>query len=188
VCDGGPNPPLTDVVSDFDAGLGASLELLNCATVLGGEVVVEDLTMGEYCWVYTTGSHRLACSSVTFRVLEAGTQELGVQRFVYIREPGGPGDMQLLQEGGGFSLAPLTLVDSTFQLPRDSWWRLSADEDTLTFETSTDGETWMFRGSGAPSFPLTDVTINIGAGQYLAGPVSGTARFDCLNVPPPCGD
>ena len=45
-----------------------------------------------------------------------------------VPEPDGPGDMALLQENNGFSFErfPFTAGDSSFQLPRDGWWRLSA--------------------------------------------------------------
>lgn len=188
VCDGGPNPPLSDVVSDFDAGLGPSLALLNCAAIEAGELVVED-TAGQFCWAYTTGSHSLRCDSVTFKVQAAGNQQAGVQAFVYLREPDGPGDMALLQENNGFSFQRFTFADDSFQLPRDTWWRLSADQDdVITFETSTNATDWVVRASGPATFALTNVTINIGGGNYLSVVDPGVARFDCLNVPPPCGE
>jgi len=186
-CDGPFDyPPVSAIVADFNDGLDPNLGLLNCATIENGEVTVTDTT-GEYCWFYTQGSRRLTCDRFTVRILAEGSEQTGIQRFVFIREVAGDGELNLLQENGGFSLDPIALDPSGFSLPQDTWWRIGADEnDFVTFETSADGVTWQVRGSGPSPMPLDNVQIDIGAGNWGGVSDPGTARFDCFNVAPPC--
>lgn len=185
-CDGGPEPPLSAIASDFDAGLGDDVGLWDCAVLVDGEVHMEAFP-GQYCWFYTTGSHRLACDSISFRVLEVGNQAVGVQRFIYLEPIPGGATINVLQEGGGFG-GDFVYVDPSFSLTEDAWWRLRADETTVYFETSRDGVMWNPKGSAEPGFPLDQVSVMVGAGNWNNVPDPGLAVFDCLNVPPPCGD
>src|SRR5688572_28677386 len=54
------NPPLSDVINDFNGGIGADMALLNCAAIVDGEVSITDVN-GDYCWFYTVGARRLRC-------------------------------------------------------------------------------------------------------------------------------
>jgi len=185
-CEGGPNPPLSDIVSDFDSGVGDNLQLLNCAEIVDGEVHTDPALTSEYCWVFTTGVRRLACDAVTVRILEAGEQQ-GVHRFIYIRQNDGDGALNVLQEVGGFG-GDLTFTDTSFLLSQDGWWRVSADETTITFSTSADGATWNTKATATPSFPLDNISIAVGSGMWQNGATPSFDRFDCFNVGPPCGD
>lgn len=186
-CTPGTNPPVSGIVSDFDTAIGADLGLLNCAQVVDGQLHTSPAFESEYCWLYTNGARSLACDAVTVRLIAYGTQDLGIHRFMYIRENVGDGALNVLQEVEGFS-GDLTYSDSSFDESQDAWWRLSADETTVTFETSPDGVTWTFKGSGVPGFPLDDVSIAVGSGMWQTVAAPGVDRFDCFNVAPPCGD
>lgn len=186
VCEGGPNPPLSGITSDFDAGVGENLFLLNCATIVDGEVQTTPSVQNEFCWVGTTGVRRLACDQITVRIVQVGEQS-GVHRLIYVRENDGPGAINVLQEGGIFG-GDLTFTDSTFDLAEDGWWRVSADQSTITFSTSADGVTWKPKGSAVASFPLDNINIAVGSGMWQAGASPSVDRFDCFNVGPPCGD
>ena len=142
--------------------------------------------MGEYCWVATTGVRRLACDAVTVRILEAGTQ-VGVHRLIYVRQNDGEAAVNLLQEGNDFG-GDLSFTDNSFNITADSWWRVSADETTITFATSPDGVIWNTKGTAVPAFPLDDIQIVVGSGMWQAGASPSLDRFDCFNVGPPCGD
>ncbi len=185
-CDGGPEPPLSSITNDFEAGLGSELAFNSCPTIVDGEVHIEAFP-GDYCWFFTTGSHRLRCDGITVRVLEVGNQMVGVHRFIYLREVSGDGAINVIQEGGGFG-GDLTFTSTTFSLVQDAWWRLRADETTVYFETSADGVSWNLKGSAVPTFSLDFVNISIGAGNWNNVAAPGLARFDCFNVPPPCGE
>ena len=185
-CDGGPNPPLGDISSDFDAGVGADFYLQNCATIVDGQVETDPAVMGEYCWVGTTGVRRLACSGVTVRILDAG-QQSGVHRFIYVTDNDSDGRINILQESGGFG-GDLDYSDGSFNLTQDAWWQVSADETTLTFSTSPDGVMWNTKGTVVPSFPLDNINIAVGSGMWQPGAAPSNDRFDCFNVGPPCGD
>lgn len=186
VCDGGANPPLSAIASDFDTGVGDNLFLLNCAEIVDGEVQTDPAIKGEYCWVGTTGARRLACDAVTVRILEAGNQ-FGVHRFIYVRQNSGSGAINVLQEGNEFG-GDLSYTDVTFDITQDAWWRVSADETTVTFSTSPDGVTWKTKGTTAATFPLDDINIAVGSGMWQRGASPSFDRFDCFNVGPPCGD
>jgi hypothetical protein len=186
VCEGGPNAPLSGITSDFDSGVGENLFLLNCAEIVDGAVQTDPAVMSEYCWVATEGVRRLACDSVTVRILEAGTQA-GVQRFIYVRQNDGDGAVNILQEGDGFG-GDLTYTDNSFDIDDDRWWRVSADETTITFWTSHDGVMWDPKGTAVPPFPLDNIHIAVGSGMWQAGAAPSLDRFDCFNVGPPCGD
>lgn len=186
VCNGGPNPPLSAISSDFDTGVGENLFLLNCAEIVNGEVQTDPAVKDEYCWVATTGVRRLACDAITVRILEAGNQD-GVHRFIYVRQNDGAGAINVLQEGNGFG-GDLDYTNDGFNISVDSWWRVSADETTLTFSTSPDGVTWTEKGTAVPTFPLDDINIAVGSGMWQVGASPSFDRFDCFNVGPPCGD
>jgi hypothetical protein len=186
VCEGGPNAPLSGITSDFDSGVGESLFLVNCAEIVDGEVQTDPAVMSEYCWVATLGVRRLACDAVTVRILEAGNQ-FGVHRFIYVRQNDGEGAINILQEGNDFG-GDLTYADNSFDITADSWWRVSADETTITFSTSDDGVMWNPKGTAAPPFPLDNINIAVGSGMWQAGADPSFDRFDCFNVGPPCGD
>lgn len=185
-CDGGPNPPLSGITSDFDNGVGQNLFLVNCASIVNGEVQTTPSTQSEFCWVQTTGVRRLACDGITVRITLAGEQQ-GVHRLIYIRETGGDGAINVLQENGGFG-GDLDFTDTSFDIVADAWWRVSADETTVTFSTSSDGVTWKEKGSRAAPFPLDNIYIAVGSGMWQAGATPSVDRYDCFNVGPPCGD
>jgi hypothetical protein len=185
-CNGGPNPPLSDITSDFDTSVGENLYLQNCAAIVDGEVHSDPAVMGEFCWVGTTGARRLACDAVTVRILDAGNQ-FGVHRLVYIRENGGPGELNVLQENNSFG-GDLDFTSASFDIVEDAWWRVSANETTITFSTSPDGLIWSVKGTAVPTFPLDDINIAVGSGMWQMGASPSLDRFDCFNVGPPCGD
>lgn len=180
------NSGTSAVTFDFDSSLPSSLVPNgSCISYDAGEVVFSPMGVTSFCWLQLAGSRHLTCDTFTVRISESGSQQLGMQRFFYVREVGGPGEMNLIQEGGGFNLdgiGPGGPYDPTFDL----WWRLRADETTVYFETSNDGVTWNERVSGPPPFSLDEVTIAFGAGVYQDIPNPGEARYDCLNLAGSC--
>jgi hypothetical protein len=181
-------PPISGIQNDFGSEIGPDLGFLNCGVVQNGQVVLDPTRASEFCWFYNVTPHRLTCDAVTFRLIEAGSQEIGMQRFIYLDVFDGPaGETEaILQEVNGFSFTTLQEVESSFHSVDDAWWRLRADQDTLYFETSPDGATWKLKGSGPAPFSLDSVRVRIGAGVWQAIATPLPVSYDCLNVPPPC--
>lgn len=192
----GALPPVSEIVDTFDGGLQSpSLALFGaCVSASGGEVIAAPSGLDDFCWVSTLGSHRLACDALTVRVGPTLTAELGAQTFIYLHDTGGAGDQNLILEGGGFQFTPpIPLQNSAYDPMRDLYWRLRAGvpdatgATTLAFDTSEDGVTWTERGAGPAAIPLTDVTVDVGAGVYMSVPTPpGEAHIDCFNAPAPC--
>jgi len=191
------NPPLDAVVATFDAGFSPLAPQGSCVTVDAGTALFAPTAMPtDFCWVAVQGPHRLTCSSLTFRVLEATNGVLGAQTFVYLQDASSGAEAYLLLEGGGFGLnradgsAPIPFMGSDVYSPdNDRWWRLRADLTTLYFETSKDGVNWTLRAAGEPPVPLDSLLVQIGSGIYdaLQG-APGQTRIDCVNAGPPCGE
>jgi hypothetical protein len=180
------NSGTSDVEFDFEGTLPSSLVPHgSCISYEGGEVVFAPASVGDYCWLELAGSRHLTCDSFTVRLSESGSQALGMQRFIYIRAVDGSGELNLLQESGGFNL-DLIGSGGPFDPTKDFWWRLRATDRLLVFETSEDGITWNERVSGAPPFSLDEVTIQFGAGMWQDVGTPGQAQYDCLNLAGSC--
>ena len=191
------NPPLDAVVATFDTGFAPLAPQGTCVSLdAGAALFAPAMAPTEFCWLGVQGPHRLTCSSLTFRVLEATNAVLGAQTFVYLEDASSGDEAYLLLEGGGFSVKrsdgsnPIPFMGSEIYSPEnDRWWRLRADLTTLFFETSKDGVTWTLRAAGEPPVPLDALLVEIGAGTYDAlTSAPGQARIDCVNAGPPCGE
>jgi hypothetical protein len=183
-------------VATFDAAYSPLAPQGTCVSLDAGTALfAPTATPTDFCWVSVQGPHRLTCSSLTFRVLEATNGVLGAQTFVYLHDAPTGDEVYLLLEGGGFRLSrsdgtdPVPFIGSDVYSPdNDLWWRLRADLTTIYFETSKDGASWTLRASGEPPIPMDALLVDIGAGIYeaLQSP-PGQARIDCVNSGPPCG-
>jgi hypothetical protein len=181
------NPPLSDLQHDFEGELGPDLALHPaCGSIDNGQLVFDPALMNEYCWIYNVSAHRLTCDALTLRLIEAGSQENGMQRFIYLNAFGTDDDVFVLQEVNAFNFMGLDTVESSFNPVDDTWWRLRADLDTLFFETSADGATWNLKGTGTAPFSLDSVLVRIGAGTWQEVTNPMPVSYDCLNLPPPC--
>lgn len=181
-----PNSGTSEVVFDFETGIPSSLVPNgNCITYGGGEAIISPTTVGEYCWLGLAGARHLTCDSFTVRISETGSQELGMQRYIYIRDAVTDDAIDLLQEVGGFHFGVLGDA-GTFDPTRDFFWRVRATDTLLFFETSEDGEVWEERVSGPHPFPLDNIVIQFGAGMWQTVGNPGQAHFDCLNLTAGC--
>lgn len=179
------NSGTSDVTFDFEEPIPPVLVPSGgCISYDAGEVVFSPAAVGDYCWLELAGSRHLACDTFAVRVSDPGSQELGMQRFIYIRQIGGEGALNLLQEVGGFNLEGIG--EAPYDPSRDFWWRLRATDTMLYFDTSEDGVRWTERIAGVPPFPLDEVSIQFGAGMWGFVENPGQARFDCVNLPGAC--
>lgn len=73
-----------------------------------------------------------------------------------------------------------TSVNIPYDAALHRWWSLRHDPvgDRVVFETSGDGKSWARRRIVARSFPLSALTIELGAGTGASVPSAGLARFD----------
>jgi hypothetical protein len=183
-----PDPPIHSLQEGFDDGeLSADLAFNGCGSLQNGQVVFEPTGVGSYCWIYNVAARRLTCDAMTIRLEQSGSQELGMQRFIYLNDFATGERMNILQETGGFNSDVITAVDASFDPIEDAWWRLRASRDMLFFETSSDGRQYEIKASGTPPFSMDSVMVQIGAGIWQDIGAPGPVGFDCLNVPPPCG-
>ena len=181
------HPPISSIRNSFDVELGSDLAFLDeCGAVVDGKLVFDPMVANDFCWVYNVTEHHLTCDALTLRLIDAGSQLAGMQRFIYLNRFDADERVFVLQEINGFNFDFLEEVDGSFHPVEDAWWRLRADRDALFFETSSDGAAWSLKGSGPHTFSLDSVRVQFGAGlwQEIAEPLP--VSYDCLNVPPPC--
>lgn len=187
------NPPVSSVLESFDAGLGTLAPHGGCTFAEAGSVLfgLPDLPVLDYCWIALPGVYHLTCDSLTFRLLEATSPVLGAQTYVYFSDLTTGAETNFILEGGGYALAredgtgSLDIMNGTYNPNADRYLRFRADQDTMYFETSTDGSSWTLRGSGPFLMPLDNLQVRIGAGSHSALMTDpGQARIDCLNVTP----
>jgi hypothetical protein len=160
-----------------------------CAQQQNGDLVARADT--SYCLAFTTSSYHLTCSSVTVKVPETTAPVAYVQTVMYLDTSlpdGGTQETALILQGGNFVFrlpSALNLGITNYEPDRDVWWRLRESGGTLYFDTSMDGKNFTNRGSTNQAPSLDDVTIGLGAGEYMPVPDAGEAKFRCYNLLPP---
>jgi hypothetical protein len=160
----------------------------------GGELVTTPVPNdpGSYCFAGTNQSYHLTCDSITVRIPQVGTQEHGVQTFIYVDGVNNPDRLNIILEDTGFvmyasqpdgGMLGMIQVSAPYEPTPDLWWRVRETGGNVYFETSPDGTTWTVQGQGPDPIPLDDVTVLLGAGTYEAIANPGAAKFQCYNVP-----
>jgi hypothetical protein len=97
----------------------------------------------------------------------------------------GPEVIQLYVEGNKMFFSQTTAAgqdatSSDFDILAMRYWRLRHDAGatTVTFETSSDDQTWTAHRELAPAFALTSVVVTLEAGTYTTVASPGAAKFD----------
>lgn len=75
---------------------------------------------------------------------------------------------------------------ATYNAGTHAWWRIRhvASDDTIRFDTSTNGLAWTQQRSMARPFAITALYANIMGGTYQSVGAPGVAIFDSFNVTP----
>jgi hypothetical protein len=86
--------------------------------------------------------------------------------------------------GGGF----MNVGEIVFDPVEHHWLGLRGEGTTLYFETSPDGQTFTAFASLEAPFPLTDVRLSVGGGNWAAIALPTVVSFDqvqACSTPPP---
>ncbi len=186
------NPPASSIQDDFASGmLGDRWAAVGggCIAQTAGDLVAAPTDTGAYCFAATLVTTHLSCDSIVMRVPEVTAPVLGAQTFIYVSPASGAENMHMILEGDGYQLGTdangIIVGSSDVRDPvNDLWWRLSASDGEVVFDTSPDGAAWRERLRGPEPFSFDDVYISLGAGTWMPTPSPGQARFGCYNVPP----
>jgi hypothetical protein len=142
---------------------------------------------GDYDWGYTLAHYQLTCSQFVVKVPNVTKPVTGAQTFIYLQSS--KGQANFILEGGGFQFGPAS-GNSTdlgpYDATKDVWWRLRERGGVLSFDTSADGTTWTPHGSALVTLDLSNVSISLGGGTYLAVSNPGNPVFRCLNTGTGC--
>lgn len=91
------------------------------------------------------------------------------------------GDLFFVQKAGG----KLHEEHGPYDPMADAWFRIRHEpsDDTIRWETSRDGKTWIERAKDRRGFDLSKVRIELYAGTYKPTPSPGFVRFtDCCGA------
>jgi hypothetical protein len=187
------NPAASSIQDDFATGVLTDrwAAIGGCIAQSAGDLVAVPTDTGAYCFAATLVTTHLSCDAIVMRVPEVTAPVLGAQTFIYVSPATSDENMHMILEGDGYQLGTNTngiIVGSAdVRDPvNDVWWRLSAIDGEVVFDTSPDGVAWRERLRGPEPFSFDDVYVSLGAGTWMPTPSPGQARFGCYNVSPPC--
>jgi len=208
---------LCSLENDFDRGLFAPWRMDECASLLNNELLLvpPSGTNGK-CSFSSDCAYPLSTScldgvfvevrEVTAAVegtytgisLYAGESWVGLLTGHHVVVDGGvvPGVY-----AGWYRTVPAPPEDAgmyyfqylgVYDAVAERWWRIRHDGSKVHFETSPDGVS--YSDHVTPKTPITTpfsinepVKLELIASNSKRVSATGVARFDCLNVPPPCG-
>ena len=190
-----PSNSLTDDFSDgtrSDAWLPS--ESSRCTmTETGGMLDFALQTTPSDCEYISSYGYDMTGNSITVNVPTAPTQADGavawLRATVNELDASGyeisvdEGTLQFLRKNpDGSSTGNVTMpYDATM----DSWWRISEQGGTISYQTSPDGKMWTTRASEPVSLPITAIRAHLGVSVYDKAATSpGHVDFASFNLQP----
>jgi hypothetical protein len=188
-----PNPLTETVTYDFAVqdvdrftGWGAQVFLVSDQLQINATVAYPNLNTGGSQGYSLAGS---SCFVEVPQVTNLGNG--GTETIFFVENRAVAGNRVLMMYSGGNLVMreEVSGADDDTTLTYDSvahrWWRIAESGDTLTWDTSPDGQTWTTRRTKTknPALDLTDLTIYLSAGFFGTEPTPGAALFDNLNLP-----
>ena len=168
------------------------------ASVPAGMTVVEQNQRVEltppadttgYGSYYTINTADLTDARATVEVVQSTQQYYGIETYFELSDPATGNYLLFATGGGNFVLQDMAngvanRIVLSYDPAQMRFWRFRHNRvnDTIVWETSADGKTWVAQRTAARRFSLTNLQTQFVAGKYTATTPTSTAVFDNLKL------
>lgn len=145
-----------------------------------------------YGGYYSKANHDLTESLATVELVQSTQQHYGIETYYMLADPNN-GNYLLFATGGGNFLCQ-SVANGVMTRERLSYdpaqhrhlrFRHHWEDDTVAWETSADGVTWVTRRRIPRPFNITALRVQLLAGKYTATTPASTAVFDNFRMERP---
>jgi hypothetical protein len=192
-----PNPPSPVVLGD-DFNDNSTNTSKWTADIPAGMTVVEQNQRLEvtppasavgYGGYYSAANYDLTESRATVELVQSTVQNYGIETYYYLNDNSN-GNYFMFATGGGNFLQQsmvngvMTRTNIPFDPAQHRFLRFQHywEDDTVAWETSADGVTWVTRRRIPRPFAINSMQVRMLAGKYTATTPASTAIFDNLSV------